>query len=173
MGAQGASAPRQLRALPDYFPLAAGLFWVYRTESPRGRRTVREEIVSAVQEGPALRARGRCVVAGRAEGREFSVVKDASGVRVDAVLELPEPPALGASWEAAGDSCRIAALDGVVEAPGGRFTACLRVAYLIAGGDAGSGERFYAPGVGLVREVRGDEADPFERVLLSWGRTTP
>ena len=159
--------------MADYFPVQAGRFWVYETESVRGRRRVREEILSVVVEGATLRARGRSVIEGRAEGREFAVVQDASGVRVDGVVELPEPPVLGASWEAAGDSCRVAALDGVAETPGGRFVDCLRVAYLIAGGDEGSGEKYYAPGVGLVRELRSDEADPFERVLLSWGRTTP
>lgn len=159
--------------MSDFYPLDAGRFWVYETRSTRGSRRVREAILSAVSEGGTLRARGRSVIEGRTEGREFAVVKDAAGTRVDGLLELPEPPVLGASWEAAGDSCRIAALDAAVEVPGGRFTGCLRVAYLIAGGDAGSGEKHYAPGVGLVREVRSDEADPFERVLVSWGRTAP
>ena len=158
--------------MADYYPVEAGRVWVYETETTRGRRRVREEILSAVREGGTLRVRGRSVIEGRAEGREFEVVEDASSVRVDGVVELPEPPVLGAAWEAAGDSCRIAALDAFVEVPGGRFRGCLRVAYLISGGDAGSGERYYAPGVGLVREVRSDEADPFERVLVSWGRRT-
>ena len=56
------------------------------------------------------------------------------------------------------------------ETPAGRFSGCLRVGYLIAAGDAGCGERFYAPGLGLVRETCADEADPFELVLTSSSR---
>jgi hypothetical protein len=40
---------------------------------------------------------------------------------------------------------------------------------LIAGGDSGTGERIYAPGVGLVRETLSDEGDPSERVLVTYG----
>jgi hypothetical protein len=39
---------------------------------------------------------------------------------------------------------------------------------LIAGGDAGSGRRFYAPGIGLVREDHLDEASPWSRILVAY-----
>jgi hypothetical protein len=44
------------------------------------------------------------------------------------------------------------------------------VVYAIAGGDGGSGERLYAPGVGLVRETCHDEADPWEARLTALAR---
>jgi hypothetical protein len=44
------------------------------------------------------------------------------------------------------------------------------VSYLIAAGDGGCGERLYAPGVGLARELCGDEADPFEVLLTAFSR---
>jgi len=53
-----------------------------------------------------------------------------------------------------------------VETPAGKFTGCLRVAYLIAEGDGGSGERFYAPGVGLVKAVDNDEGEPLSLQLV-------
>ena len=55
----------------------------------------------------------------------------------------------------------------MVETPAGKFTGCLRVAYLIAEGDGGSGERHYAPGVGLVKVVENDEAEPFTHELIA------
>ena len=44
----------------------------------------------------------------------------------------------------------------------------MRVAYLIAEGDGGSGERWYAPGVGLVKVVENDEAEPFAQELIAY-----
>jgi len=58
------------------------------------------------------------------------------------------------------------ALDAVTTVPAGTFRDCLKVSYLIAGGDAGYGERYYAPSIGFVREVCADESDPYEHVLL-------
>jgi len=44
----------------------------------------------------------------------------------------------------------------------------MHVDYLIAEGDGGSGERHYAPGVGLVKIVDNDEADPFKHELIAY-----
>ena len=57
--------------------------------------------------------------------------------------------------------CTVASLDFKTKVPAGEFTRCLRITYPIAGGDAGWGERVYAPGIGLIREVYSDEASPW------------
>ena len=48
------------------------------------------------------------------------------------------------------------------ETPAGHFTGCLRVGYLIAAGDGGSGERLYAPGVGLVGYITASALAPIK-----------
>lgn len=155
--------------MSEYFPVAAGMFWTYESDSPRGRRTVRVEIVSAEESGGVTRAAGRSRVD---EGGwlEFSVVVGPDAVRVEGVVELPLPPVVGASWTAGGDSLRIASDRAVVRTPAGRFTDCLKVEVLLSGGDAGSAERFYAPGLGLVRESVSEEGEPSDKALLSYGR---
>lgn len=154
--------------MAEHFPLQAGRFWEYDSESSRGRRRVRVEIVSVERDAGAIRALGRTCVDGGA-WLEFSVVEDDAALRVEGVVEFPLPPVVGASWEGGGDALRVESLRARCEVPAGPFTDCLRVVVLLAGGDSGSGERLYAPGVGLVRETLSDEGDPSERVLVSYG----
>ena len=155
--------------MSDYFPVAAGMFWTYEADSSRGRRTVRVEVVSAEESGGVTRAAGRSRV-GTGSWLEFSVVVGPDAVRVEGVVEFPLPPVVGASWAAGGDLLRIASDRAVVSTPAGRFTGCLKVEVLLAGGDAGSAERFYAPGLGLVRESISEEGEPSDKRLLSYGR---
>lgn len=154
--------------MAEHFPLQAGRFWVYDSESVRGRRRVRVELVSVEADGAATRASGRSRV-GEGPWLEFSVVEDAASLRVEGVVEFPLPPLVGAAWDAGGDGLRIESVRARAEVPAGNFTGCLRVVVLLAGGDSGTGERLYAPGVGLVRETLSDEGDPSERVLVSYG----
>lgn len=154
--------------MSEYFPLQAGRFWEYEAESSRGRRRVRVELTSVEADGGTTRAAGRSRV-GDGAWLEFSVVEDAASVRVEGVVEFPLPPLVGAAWDAAGDALRVASVRARAEVPAGAFAGCLRVVVLIAGGDAGTGERLYAPGVGLVRETLSDEGDPSERVLVAYG----
>ncbi|MBI2362562.1 MAG: hypothetical protein HYV15_04185 [Elusimicrobia bacterium] len=155
--------------MPDYFPVAAGMFWTYEAVSARGRRVVRVEIVAAEASGGVTRAAGRSRVDDGA-WLEFSVVAGPDAVRVEGVVELPLPPVVGAVWTAGGDSLRIASDRAAARTPAGRFTGCLRVEVLLSGGDAGSAERYYAPGLGLVRESVSEEGDPSDKALLSYGR---
>ncbi|TBR26097.1 hypothetical protein EPO15_00930 [bacterium] len=156
--------------MSEYFPLQAGRFWEYDSDSSRGRRRVRVEIVSVEDDRGTTRASGRSRV-GEGSWLEFSVVEDGSSLRVEGVVEFPLPPVVGAAWDAAGDALRIDSSRARAEVPAGRFTDCLRVVVLIAGGDAGTGERLYAPGVGLVSETLSDEGEPSQRVLVSYGMT--
>ena len=158
--------------MAEHFPLQAGRFWEYDSESSRGHRRVRIEVVSVEADGGALRAACRTRVDG-GSWLEFSAVEDGASLRVEGVVELPLPPSVGARWDAGGDALSIESERARAVVPAGTFTDCLRVAVLIAGGDSGVGERLYAPGVGLVRESLSDEGDPSERVLVSYGMSTP
>ena len=99
--------------------------------------------------------------------RKFTVVSDADGVRQGDEVLIPLPALRGQAWARPPRDYTIEALDGAVNTPAGRFDGCLVVAYLIAGGDAGCGRRYYAPGVGFVHESCSDETEPFELSLTA------
>lgn len=148
----------------DYFPLIPGTSLRYSLERAGARGFVRLEILFARPEGRATRARGRRVTVWEGSAPRIDAVELVSGpggARAGGDVEFKGPVVLGTRWYAGSDECWIDGFDGVAETPAGRFTGCLRVAYLIAGGDGGSGERLYAPGVGLVSVEHRDEADPY------------
>ncbi len=153
---------------PDYFPLEAGRVLEYATRTPDGEGAVTVEMLSVAPVPGGLEARCRRTV--RAPGqpdlsREFTAFAGGDGVRCDGELEFPLPSAVGRSWKRYPRGYSIESLAGSVKTPAGSYLDCLVVAYAIAGGDAGFGRRYYAPGVGFVREECADEADPYEVTL--------
>ncbi|MFA6003889.1 MAG: hypothetical protein WC881_07460 [Elusimicrobiota bacterium] len=155
----------------DYFPLDEGLALEYISKSASGTGGYRFEVVTSADSGGVIRAHCRRVprdAGGKAW--DAQALKDGRGVFFDAALELPLPPEPGRRWTRAPNQYRIDAADAVVTVPAGTFRDCLRVVYTIAGGDAGWGERLYAPGVGLVYEMCSDEAEPFELLLTRFIR---
>ncbi|MCX5794994.1 MAG: hypothetical protein NTY77_05835 [Elusimicrobia bacterium] len=149
----------------DYFPLREGLVLEYRTRSSSGTGGYRFEVVSAATEGGTTRAHCRRTALPAGQPADLTVTKDARGVFLGQELELPLPLEPGRQWSRAPDAFRIDSLDAVKTVPAGTFRGCLRVAYLIAGGDGGSGERFYAPGVGLICDLCAEEDETSETVL--------
>jgi hypothetical protein len=154
---------------PDYLPLSPGLRLEYRVSRAQRTRTLVVEHSPAAGAGVVVR-RTWTSPDGASETETSRAERRADGVYCDGVLVLPLPPRAGASWTQAPRRYRVESLDAAAETPAGKFTGCLSVGYLIAEGDGGSGERLYAPGVGLVRETCSDEADPFEVVLLARSR---
>ncbi len=149
---------------PDYLPLRPGLRLEYAVKrAGDDLRLVVEHLPAGA--GAALLRRTWTAGDGSAQTETARVERRADGVYDGGVLVLPLPPLAGASWAVPPYGFRVEEGLAAVEVPAGRFTDCLRVGYLIAGGDGGSGERLYAPGVGLVRETCSDEADPFEAAL--------
>lgn len=142
----------------------------YATQSAAGPGICRVEVLEVSVAGETTTARCRRTVKQLDEPEtagEFTVVKDAKGVRSGEDVEYNRPVKVGTEWIRAPRRYWIEALDAVIETPVGKFTGCLRVAYLIAEGDGGSGERHYAPGVGLVKVVEHDEANPFTHELIA------
>ncbi len=67
-------------------------------------------------------------------------------------LEIPMPLAYNQVWNEGYDRHRVAALNAKVTVPAGVYNGCLKIVTKLGGGDAGTAERYYAPGVGLVYE---------------------
>ncbi len=156
----------------DYFPLVKGAVRGYVIDGARpGSFTI--EILDVAIAGERTTAKCRRTIKRPGEPSrldEFVVTKDVSGVRSGSDVEFDFPAAVGTVWISPPRRFWIEALDAAVETPAGKFTDCLKVAYLIAEGDGGSGERYYAPGVGLVKVVENDEAEPFTWSLLKKSR---
>jgi hypothetical protein len=160
--------------MADYFPLVEGARLEYALENSRGTGTLTVEVLEVSSAGAATTAECRRAVKRPGEPEtvaEFTVRRDASGVREGENVEFLRPLEVGTQWISPPRRFWIAALDAAVATPAGKFEGCLRVAYLIAEGDGGSGERFYAPGVGLVKVVESDEGEPFTQQLLSASAT--
>lgn len=156
--------------MPDYFPLVKGAVRAYSFENSRGIGGFTVEILDVSTRGAATTAdcRRTLNLPGEPERTvSFAVTKDASGVHEGDVFEFKNPVEAGTEWASPPRRFWIESLDADVETPAGRFTGCMRVAYLIAEGDGGSGERFYAPDVGLVKAVDNDEGEPLVLQLVT------
>ncbi len=154
----------------DYFPLRPGAVRKYATDTSAGKGYIEIEVLSVAKEGGTTIAKCRRTVKradGATEVTEFVVTKDDQGVRAGQNIEYKQPVKVGTGWVSAPRRFWIEALDAEIETRAGTFKDCLRVAYLIAEGDGGSGERHYAPSVGLVKVVENDEADPFTHELIA------
>jgi hypothetical protein len=154
---------------PDFLPLLPGLRLEYEIRRAGEARTLVVEH-SAGERGGILARRTWTSSDGSVETDASRAELRPDGVYFDAELILPRPARPGAGWSRPPRSYLVEALDAVADTPAGKFSGCLRVAYLIAAGDGGCGERLYASGVGLVRELCGDEADPFEVRLTAVSR---
>jgi len=155
--------------MTDYFPLVKGAVREYATQSSQGEGTYKVEVLEVSTKGPVTTAKCRRTIKIPSEPEtvaEVVVTKDASGVHEGADVEFKAPVKVGTEWLSPPRRNWIEALDAAVETPAGKFQDCLRVAYLIAEGDGGSGERLYAPGVGLVKAVDNDEGEPFMYQLV-------
>jgi hypothetical protein len=149
----------------EYYPLEPGRVLSYELRRGGGRERLTLEFL----EGGRLRRTWT-----GADGARSSV--ETAERRADGVYlggELVLPAKAGARWGAPPREYTLEGFSGRATVPAGSFTGCARVSYLIAGGDAGSGERFYAPGVGLVLETCRDESDPYETRLLRIDRMAP
>jgi hypothetical protein len=153
----------------DFFPLVQGRALEYATRTPDGSGSLRVETLRVASRPGRVEA--TCRRTAREPGepaatREFTAVVDGDAVRSGGEIEFPLPGLVGQKWTRSPREYEIESLDGVAETPAGRYAPCIVVRYLIGGGDAGFGRRYYAPNVGFVLETCADEADPFEVSLL-------
>lgn len=161
--------------MSEFFPLKKGALREYATENAEGKGTLKVEVLSVTTNGGKTVAKCRRTVAWNGKPpqvSEFEVVNDGKEVRSDSGTEYRFPVKKGTEWIRSPRRYWIEALDATIETRAGKFKDCMRVAYLIAEGDGGSGERHYAPGVGLVKVVENDEADPFTHELIAYAGLT-
>lgn len=155
--------------MPDFFPLVKGALREFELKDSQGTSRIATEVLEVSIQGADTTAKCRRTVSrpGKpATTSDFTVTKDAQGVREGGYFEFQNPVQSGTEWILPPRRFWIEALDAAAETPAGKFKDCLRVAYLIAEGDGGSGERLYAPGVGLVKVVDHDEGEPFTFQLV-------
>jgi|CXWL01.1.fsa_nt_gi hypothetical protein len=156
---------------PDFFPLAKDSVRQYAVVKAQGKGLLSIEVSAVTTAGGETVAQCSRTTLWNEElpkVEEYEVVKNSVEVLCDGVTELKFPLQKGTEWIISPRRYTIEALDAEVATVAGVFKNCLRVAYLIAEGDGGSGERWYAPGVGLVKIVENDEGDPFTHELISY-----
>jgi len=157
----------------SYFPLKKGLVLEYKSDSPEGASTFKDETIAvATKKGKTTATIRKTIEApGKPpEVKEHAVTRDAKGIYEYGEKQLPLPVKLGKKWVISPREYKITSLTETVTVPAGTFKDCLQVSYLIAGGDGGSGEIDYAPGVGCIRHRCDDEGEPFEYVLTHWSK---
>ena len=102
---------------------------------------------------------------------EWKVERSATGVKERWPHEKVEnwvlrtPLEKGATWESNESKFKIASLTAKVEVPAGVYENCLHVTYASEG--IGTGELFYAKGVGMVRSSQRGEWVPYDYKLES------
>lgn len=144
----------------DYLPLGkrAVLEYEYYSSEFAAPRAVRVEFLSYSDKDAA--AQVNMIVFGEKKPRvsNFAITAARDGIRATDSplygprLEFPLPLAYNAVWNEGPDRSRAAALSAKVSVPAGDYEGCLKITTRLSGGDAGSAERYYAPGVGLVYE---------------------
>ncbi len=68
-------------------------------------------------------------------------------------IEIPIPLFKDKRWTENGNENRVIGFSSKVETPYGSFNNCLKILTNIKGNEVGKRERYYAPGIGLVKEI--------------------
>jgi hypothetical protein len=147
--------------MPDYFPLVAGAVREYAAENSSGTGGFKVEVLDVETKGGVTTARCRRTLNLPGNPGESPLTRR----RTPGVHEGdPSNPVAPAQWS---PPRRFGSRRSTRRSrPRPEVHRCLRVAYLIAEGDGGSGERLYAPGVGLVKAVDNDEGEPLSFSLV-------
>lgn len=106
----------------DFFPLKKGAMREYATESAAGPGRFKIEVLDVSIAGETTTARCRRTVKQQNESEqvgEFTVVKDAEGVRSGEGVEYKHPVKVGTEWISAPRRYWIEALDTAIETPAG------------------------------------------------------
>lgn len=157
-----------------YLPLKKGLTLTYLYKSPSGDAIVEFRVLSVVKKGKGVQAKCQRefrAAAGRGKMVDDTIVVDPvkGWVRSDKWgYMFPLTPTVGREWYNEPDIMKVESLKATARVDAGEYKDCLLVQRLIAGGDAGGEEHYYAPGIGLVRAWSNAEDDPYEM-----GLTTP
>ena len=156
--------------MSEYFPLVKGAMREYALSNAEGSGHCVIDVLEVATSKGVTKAKCRKTLNWNGEPAkvtEFEAAVDEKEARGADGTEFEFPVKSGTEWIRPPRRYFIEVLDGVIQTPAGKFKDCLRVAYKIAEGDGGSGERHYAPGVGLVKIVENDEANPYTFELIA------
>lgn len=155
--------------MKDYFPFVEGWVLEYDLEDAYGKGILRWAFRRVERRPGFSRATVEQSIQRGEDAPEtflYTVRKNAKGVWTSAWgREFPLPLKEGLAWRREQSDFLVESLDAKKLVPAGVFKECLELSFVIGGGDGGGGRRFYAPGVGLIYAVSGDEADPYEMSL--------
>jgi len=169
--------------LKEYYPIIAGYAYVYRYESPewpqKSKATMRVKGVSQVGDKTTATLEETNPDPPDPKWtsvRSWKVERGAEGVfegdKNWSYWAIRTPLEKGTSWQRDdGTTFTIAALSETVEVPAGIYKNCLHVAYDNEG--IGTGELYYAKGVGLVRSIQRGEWIPYDYWLESVRQEAP
>lgn len=143
----------------SYFPLRAGAVYNYDYTSSEfyGVKHVRLEYIHYSEKDHAVSVLKTVTYGGASRNEVYGVHAEEKGVYATGGIitgrrmEFPLPLELNKNWSENSALLTVDATDARVQVPAGNFVACLKVSSAIGGG-AGRGERYYAPGIGLVYE---------------------
>lgn len=148
--------------MTDYFPFVAGKKYVYRYTSSEFDGCAEASVVflavKCEKDEQVATVRLTVLLKGHESATVYNVVKNPAGVSsYDGIVvggrkEFPLPVKEGAEWDEYPDANEIVSLCEKQHVGHHSYENCLKVRTLIAGGEAGTAERYYAPGVGYIRE---------------------
>jgi len=144
----------------EYLPLNKKAVYEYEYTSSEftGVKAVRVEFMAYSETAKTVQVNMIIFNKTKPKVSNFVIASDASGIRssdsplAGPRLEIPFPLAYNQVWTEGYDRSRVAALNAKIAVPAGTYNGCLKIVSKLGGGDAGSAERYYAPGMGLVYE---------------------
>ena len=144
----------------DYLPLNKRVVYEYEYTSSEflGAKVIRVEFMGYSETEKSASVNMIIFNKNKPKVSNFVIAAGPSGIRSSDSpiygprLELPFPLAYSQTWNEGSDRNRVAALNARITVPGGLYNGCLKITTRLNGGEAGTAERYYAPGVGLVYE---------------------
>ena len=145
----------------DYFPLKENMRYEYSYNSSEfeGEAKIFIDILKVVKKEGKTTAQAKMTFNLRdTHETEYEIKKDkkwvvtTDGIVIGGRREFPLPVKEGAKWDESPDANEIVSLTDKLSLKAGKFLQCMKVLTKIAGGDAGTAVRYYAPDVGYVFE---------------------
>ncbi len=162
----------------DYFPLKKNTRYEYSYKSTEfdGEAKVFIDILNVSQKADKQTADVRMTFTVRDTNiTEYKIKKDKKwvitedGIVIGGRKEFPLPVKEGVKWDEYPDANEIVSLTDKLSIKAGKFSNCLKVLTRIAGGDAGTAVRYYAPNVGYIFEDYSAEDKTCKVELISVG----
>ncbi|PIU18612.1 MAG: hypothetical protein COT18_10155 [Elusimicrobia bacterium CG08_land_8_20_14_0_20_59_10] len=160
----------------DYFPLKEKTRYEYKFTSTEFEGTARIfiDILEVKKKDGKIVAQARMIFELRdSHTTPYTITRDAKwltttdGVITGGRREFPLPVKEDVKWAESPDCSEVVSLSDKVSIKAGKFSKCMKIVTMLAGGDAGKSVRYYAPGTGYILEEYSGEDKTCELELLS------